>query len=210
MGTRLFPGAISSSDDDNGEQNPPSSHSKPSHIFPASLADIEMVRAEPNPSKALKPIRHTQSREIPSYERVCQQLRGHVEFLMHLVATPELLSLFLISEHDSTTMIPSTTQPLMLEQVSRTTKFLADLPDSECAEIIPTIEAQLNFQFNPSRREEDLRRFIKQEVTDPHELSELLFQEIMICDAEQRFLVNLSKRRIEIKRKLKRKIEAKV
>jgi hypothetical protein len=158
----------------------------------SDVAEVQRLRSSDNPALILDFLKHISGRQTPSYSRVCQQLHGHVDFLMHLAATPELLSLFLISEKRGSTLVPATVQKLIREQAHRTTEFLANVSDTEFAKIIPTINDQLNCQFDAQERSSDLRRFIEHELTDPKELTELLYQELVICDALQRLLTKLS------------------
>jgi hypothetical protein len=154
-------------------------------------AEIEGFRTKPNVERILALIRQVDARQSPSYARVCQQLRGHVQFLSHLAESPELLSLFLVSQRDGGTMVPITAKNLMLEQAHRTTLFLAEAPENGAAQVVATIEEQLGIGFDPADREKNLRRFLEDKITDSRELTELLYQELVICDALQRFSAKL-------------------
>ena len=131
-------------------------------------------------------------------ERVLKQLHGHVEFLARLAETPELQSLFLISERDGSTYLPETTKHLILEQAARTSKFLSEL--GEGSSVIGDIEEQLGLKFNATHRLSDLRRFIQGQVADQRELAEMLWQEIVICEVLRRFVQNLSAKRESVDR----------
>jgi hypothetical protein len=54
-------------------------------------------------------------------------------------------------------MVPGTVKNLMLEQAHRTSMFLAGRADGDIPDVVPAIERQLGFHFNPSARQENLR-----------------------------------------------------
>jgi hypothetical protein len=85
--------------------------------------------------------------------------------------------------------LSDTAKHLIVEQAARTSQFLADVPETEFADAIPTIEAQLGVAFDPQVRLENIHRFLHDDVTDLCELREMLWQEIVICDALRRFVV---------------------
>jgi hypothetical protein len=154
-------------------------------------SQIESLCRDPNPTRIVKFMRSHFSRsgKSPSFSRVCGQLRGHVQFLLRLAETPELQSLFLISDRDGNTFLSETAKYLIVEQAARTSQFLADIPETEFADVIPTIESQLGIKFDSHVHLENIRHFLNDEVTDAGELREMLWQEIVICDALRRFLV---------------------
>jgi hypothetical protein len=154
-------------------------------------SQLESLRRDPNPTRTVSFMRRHFSRSgsSPSFSRVCSQLRGHVQFLLRLTETPELQSLFLISDRDGGTFLSETAKHLIVEQAARTTQFLADVPETEFPDVIPTIEAQLDVTFDPHVRLENIRRFVNDDVTEVRELREMLWQEVVICDALRRFIV---------------------
>jgi hypothetical protein len=108
---------------------------------------------------------------------------------MRLAATPELQSLFLISERDGSTFLSETAKHLVLEQAARTTQFLADLPEPALGDVLPSIEQQLGLVVNPDLRLDKIRALIREEITDPRELTDMLWQEVVISDTLRRFLL---------------------
>jgi hypothetical protein len=85
--------------------------------------------------------------------------------------------------------LSETAKLLIVEQAGRTTQFLADIPETEFADAIPTIEAQLGVTFDPHVRLENIRHSVNDDMTDVRELQEMLWQEVVINDALRRFLV---------------------
>lgn len=145
-------------------------------------------------------------------KRLCSQLHGHISFLLRLAKTPELQSLFLISQQTGDTFLPETSVRLIIEQASKTAQFLDNINDKYSDNPIPSIEEQLGFKYNGKRRLHDIKKFVKGESMNLNEMKEMLWQEIVINDILRRMLEkNKSKEDISmIKKQLKKELIPKI
>lgn len=147
----------------------------------------------------------------PSVERLCAQLQGHVNFLVRLASTPDLQTMFLISQTSGATFLPETARRLVLEQAARTTQFIEDLPTSSKQQIIIDINQQLGFELDATMRQDKIKKFIENGNLQEPELSTMLYQEIIIVDILRRWIESQPKvKKIdeeELRRQIKSEIE---
>lgn len=139
---------------------------------------------------------------LSAIPRLCAQLRGHVDFLTRLAASPKLQSLFLISDHNGSIFLQETARQLLLEQASRTSQFISDYPqlfNDASYERTSTINTSISFgnQFqhiNPNERLQSIKKLLSDQIHDPQELSSLLLQEVLISSSLQRVSSDANKK----------------
>ena len=121
-------------------------------------------------------------------QRLCSQLRGHADFLTRLASSPNLQSLFLISDNSGTTFLEETTRSLLLEQAARTSKLIAEHPNLNTA--YGNVNTRVSLDVEPESRIEEIKKLVSNEINDPDELKSLLLQEIMISSSLQNIAAN--------------------
>lgn len=123
-------------------------------------------------------------------DRLCAQLHGHVSFLLRLAKSPELQSLFLVSQQSGASFLPETAVKLALEQAASTSQFLDSVLARRGGSPIPSIDEQLGPRVSGARRLRDIRRFLDGGSMGAGELRELLWQELVINDLLRRMLTS--------------------
>lgn len=134
-----------------------------------------------------------------SIHRLCNQLNGHVYFLTRLANTPNLQSLFLISQNDGSTFLPESTQHIILEQASRTKQLISSFHYQENENMsegllkIMSILEQNEQKFE--NREQKLHKFFESSSIPSEELKSMYLQESVLVDLLSRLLFNALKRK---------------
>lgn len=156
------------------------------------LDKLEAIARTTDTALALTEVVHYLKNESNAIvDRVTAQLEGHVEFLHRLAATPELQSLFLISERTGSVMLPDVTKSLMLEQAAKTSEFLAGIDRTAAKHTgLGDIESVLDVNVDYNRRINEITEFVEGQAST-EELKALLLQEILITSALRRYVDKL-------------------
>lgn len=140
--------------------------------------------------------------------RLCAQLRGHVDFLTRLAASPKLQSLFLISDQTGSIFLPETARQLLLEQAARTSQLISEYPqvfNDQYYQRTSTINTSLSIEsqsqnVDPKDRLQSIKKLLSEDIQDPTELSSLLLQEVLISSSLQRFATDVNDKLNQISR----------
>ncbi|OHT05135.1 hypothetical protein TRFO_27267 [Tritrichomonas foetus] len=155
----------------------------PSNI--SELSQLQRISEDPNLDTQISSLFTLQQKMLDSIPRLCSQLRGHVDFLTRLSSTPDLQSLFLISDQTGNTFLQETTRKLLLEQAARTSKLISSYPSEET--VFGTFDSKFNINRNQSnqfsKRIENIQKLLEEDIEDPDELRSLLLQEVMVSSS---------------------------
>lgn len=163
---------------------------------PTSSNIINNILNEPNLDTQITSLFSLIKSRLNSIPRLCAQLRGHVDFLSRLASTPELQTLFLISDHNGQIFLPETARQLLLEQAARTSQLISEYPEfmktqSEYEQLTINDAFQFNSSmFNANKRISSIHKLLQDVFHDPNELSSLLIQEVLISSSFQRVASN--------------------
>lgn len=166
---------------------------------------MKSIIKEPNAAKKVFLLRDLMKYDADSkINRLCAQLEGHVEFLTHLAANPDLQSLFLISNYSGKVLLPETARRLLLDQAARTTQLLVEFK-KEDPEKSPfgDVDEILRLNVDPTERLQQISKFLEHNSFEYDELVILLRQEIMISGALRRYAGTLMQRLVDQKKKTK-------
>ena len=140
-------------------------------------------------TRFLDVIDYVQSKARASVQRVAAQLRGHVNFLTRLAESPELQSLFLVSEYSGETFLSETTKRLMEEQAAKTSAFLAGLGNgTKATRGFSDISCVLDPSIDYNRREREISNFVDGGEATQDELGAMLLQEVLITSVLRRYI----------------------
>lgn len=158
----------------------------------SQIAEIERVTREPDiATRVLDVVDYLQSNARSAVARVAAQLKGHVNFLTRLAESPDLQSLFLISEYSGETFLSETTKRLISEQAAKTSSFLANLGQpGKSTRGFSEISCILDPTIDYNRREKDISAFLNSGEASQEELSAMLLQEVLITSVLRRYIQN--------------------
>ena len=127
---------------------------------------------------------------------LASMLRGHVEFLTRLAATPDLQSLFLVSQNTGRTFMSEATKDLVLEQATRTSKFLEELGKGDrSASPFGSVGEILDLGVDSKRRIDDITKVVEGRDIGADALKSVLLNEVTLTSALRRYATALLKRR---------------
>ena len=158
----------------------------------SQIAEIERATREPDiATRVLDVVDYLQSNARSAVGRVAAQLKGHVNFLTRLAESPDLQSLFLVSEYSGETFLSETTKRLISEQAAKTSSFLANLGQSgKATRGFSEISCILDPTIDYNRREKDISAFLNSGEASQEELSAMLLQEVLITSVLRRYIQN--------------------
>ena len=146
------------------------------------LGELKSLKASSDPKAVLNKIENLLDQYNSTINRLCNQLKGHAQFLTRLVETPDLQSLFLISQQNGSLFLPETAAKLALEQASRTSQLLSCIGQFSGTDDtpIPRIDDQLFGALLSGGRLTRVKEFLFRGSASTSELSAMLWQEIAI------------------------------
>ncbi|KAH0791753.1 hypothetical protein GPJ56_004247 [Histomonas meleagridis] len=153
------------------------------------INELKSLKASSDPKLILSKIEDILEQYNSSINRLCNQLKGHTQFLTRLVETPDLQSMFLISQQNGSLFLPETASKLALEQASRTSQLISSISDfTDTDTIIPDITDQLLSDIYTNNHISRVKNFLFNTHVSSSELSALLWQEILINDILSRII----------------------
>jgi hypothetical protein len=138
-------------------------------------------------------VQHLQQESNQVVARLVSQLQGHVDFLVKLSSSPDLLSLFLVPEVKEPVFLPKHTANLLREQAAQTSTFLAGFRQRK-AESPGNIDELLSLDVDCRDRRERIARLVETPDIPVAELRVLFLQEVLITSALRRYVAELLKR----------------
>ena len=127
---------------------------------------------------------------------LASMLRGHVEFLTRLAATPDLQSLFLVSQNTGRTFLSEATKDLVLEQATRTSKFLEEIGKGDrSASPFGSVREILDLGVDSKRRIDDITKVVEGSDISTDALKSVLLNEVTLTSALRRYATALLKKR---------------
>jgi hypothetical protein len=153
------------------------------------LGELErIVRSPELPSQIQGIYDYVRNQASSIIHKLSSQLKGHVDFLTRLASSPELQSLFLVSDRSGQIFLPETARSLLLEQAARTSEWLGQIGENGIRTSIGDLASVLDPNFEFSDRFTQISHFIEQEPVEKAELASLFLQEVLITSILRRFL----------------------
>ena len=120
---------------------------------------------------------------------LASMLRGHVEFLTRLASTPDLQSLFLVSQNSGRTFLSEATKDLLLEQAARTSNFLKEngFNESKSSSPLGSVSDILDLKVDCDRRIDDIRKLVQGREISRDGMQALLLNEVSISNSLRRY-----------------------